>query len=198
MIQALNITYQAKEKTLLRNASLTLDNGKITAILGSNGAGKSTLLKCLSGGLTPTNGSIMLEDKALQTYPLRDLAKKRAVLSQSPEIGFPFTVLEIVLMGRAPHQQNPIKDHEIAIEALQLVDAANLKDRLLPTLSGGEQQRVHLARVLAQLWEQQDCYLFLDEPTSALDIKHQHQVLELLKRARSFTKHGHMPYTPRY
>lgn len=75
MIQALNITYQAKEKTLLRNASLTLDNGKITAILGSNGAGKSTLLKCLSGGLTPTNGSIMLEDKALQTYPLRDLAK---------------------------------------------------------------------------------------------------------------------------
>jgi iron complex transport system ATP-binding protein len=122
-------------------------------------------------------------NKLINQYPLQELATKRAVLSQSSVINFPFTVMEIVLMGRNPYssENNKFKDVEIAQEALKSVDAYQLKDRIYPTLSGGEQQRVQLARVFAQLWEQKNAYMFLDEPTSALDLKHQHQVLTLIR-----------------
>lgn len=182
MIQARNITYKVQGKTILQEISLTLQPAEVTAILGPNGAGKSTLLHCLSGGLKPSFGDIMLDGVRLCSYTKQALAKRRAVLSQSNPISFPFTVLQVVLMGRSPHSiVETREDMGIAEAALREVDACSLKDRSFPTLSGGEQQRVHLARVLAQLWGQEDALLFLDEPTSALDLKHQHHILTYAK-----------------
>jgi iron complex transport system ATP-binding protein len=178
MIQAHNISYQVRGKTILQDVNLILRPGKITALLGANGAGKSTLLHCLSGGLKPSSGEVILDGISLASTTKKALAKRRAVLSQANPVGFPFTALQIVLMGRSPHSTVETReDVEIAGMALHEVDAYDLKDRSFPTLSGGEQQRVHLARVLAQLWGQQDALLFLDEPTSALDLRHQHQLL---------------------
>lgn len=183
MITAEHISYYIRDEAILHDASLHIAPGQVTAILGPNGAGKSTLLKCLTGIIDPNDGAVRLEGKPLGDYPLEALARKRAVLSQSNPINFPFTALEIVLMGRNPYarQTSAVEDETIALEALACVDAEELKDRVFPTLSGGEQQRVQMARILAQLWEQDDAYLFLDEPTSALDLKHQHQLLRLVR-----------------
>jgi len=185
MIVAKNVSYNIGKKNLLNDVSASIELGKVTAILGPNGAGKSTLLKCLTGVLKPASGSVSLDNKGLHDYSLTQLSKKRAVLSQSNPISFPFTALEIVMMGRNPYVNNNYgnEDFATALEVLECVDAIHLKDRVFPTLSGGEQQRIQLARVLAQLWEQQNAYLFLDEPTSALDLKHQHQILSLVNKA---------------
>jgi len=182
MITAENINYKIGDTIILDAVSAQIENGKITAILGPNGAGKSTLLKCLTGSYHPNAGVIKLDDKPLAHYSLDRLSRKRAVLSQSNPINFPFTVFEIVMMGRNPYVKNNSapNDMEVSLAALESVDALHLKERIFPTLSGGEQQRVQLARVLAQLWEQENAYLFLDEPTSALDLKHQHQFLSLV------------------
>ncbi|MDD9842210.1 MAG: heme ABC transporter ATP-binding protein [Alphaproteobacteria bacterium] len=182
MITADNIGYKIRNNIILENVSAQIENGKITAIIGPNGAGKTTLLKCLTGAYHPNAGVIKLDDKPLTHYSLDILSRKRAVLSQSNPINFPFTTLEIVMMGRNPYVKNntAANDMEVALAALESVDALHLKERIFPTLSGGEQQRVQLARVLAQLWEQETAYLFLDEPTSALDLKHQHQFLSLV------------------
>jgi iron complex transport system ATP-binding protein len=198
MIEAKNITVNRGGKTILHGLSARIKKGKITAILGPNGAGKSTLLQCLTGAIRPTHGTITLDGTALQNYSLQELAQKRAVLSQSTSINFPFTALEIVMMGRNPHStrhnthhsthHGAKRDHAIARQALDALDAADLQARSFPTLSGGEQQRVQLARVLAQLWEQEHGYLFLDEPTSALDLKHQHGLLRLLSHLAT-TRH---------
>ena len=180
MIKAKNLSLKLNGKEILRDISTNIENGKITAILGPNGAGKSTLLKCLTGSEKADKGKIELDGVNLQDYSLTDLANKRAVLSQSIPINFPFNVFEIVMMGRNQYM-DVNNNHKIANESLSLVDASNLKDRVFPTLSGGEQQRVQFARVLSQIWQQENAHLFLDEPTSALDLKHQHQIFALLK-----------------
>lgn len=184
MISAEGINYQSGAKVILDDVSLTLPAGQVTAVLGPNGAGKTTLLKCLSGSLTPQSGLITLNGKGLMSYTQHFLSGKRAVLSQSNPISFPFTALEIVLMGRHPHLigEESASDKAIARQALDSMDAWHLRDRLFPTLSGGEQQRVQLARVLTQIWEQDNACLFLDEPTSALDLKHQHNTLQLARK----------------
>ena len=184
MIEAQNVHYRIGGKTLLEDVSLRLVPGKITAIMGPNGAGKTTLLKCLTGALNPEKGRVFLDNQPIGNYSLQALAKKRAVLSQNTPINFPFTALEIVMMGRSPYANTASSknDLEIAQKALSAVDVWDLQNRLFPTLSGGEQQRVQLARVLVQLWEQKNACLFLDEPTSALDLKHQHHILQLAQR----------------
>ncbi|MEX1036382.1 MAG: heme ABC transporter ATP-binding protein [Sneathiella sp.] len=183
MITAENIGYKIGPKQILADVSAAFDKGKVSAILSPNGAGKSTLLKCLTGSLKPDTGSIFMDGKELQHYSLADLSRKRAVLSQANPISFPFTALEIVLMGRNPYEldQSAALNAEIAMAALDMMDAWHLRDRSFPTLSGGEQQRVQFARVASQIWEQEGAYLFLDEPTSALDLKHQHQLLDLVQ-----------------
>ncbi len=184
MIEAENIVYSIGGERILANIYATFQPGQITAILGPNGAGKSTLLKCLTGALTPDTGSVFLDGKYLSDYSLDALSRKRAVLSQSTPVNFPFTAHEIVTMGRNPHSLDKTDawNSEIANDALALVDAWHLRDRSFPTLSGGEQQRVQFARVIAQIWERDEAYLFLDEPTSALDLKHQHHLLDLVQR----------------
>ncbi|MGI9319030.1 MAG: heme ABC transporter ATP-binding protein [bacterium] len=169
---------------LLHSLSAELQGGQLCMVVGPNGAGKTTLLKCLDGEIQPTKGVIEFNDQPLDQWPTKELAKARAVLSQSSSLEFPFTVQDVVLMGRLPHDTSSECDLEIVIEVLDLCDCSHLAQRAFPTLSGGEQQRVQTARVLAQVWREhfaQDRFLLLDEPISALDLSHQHSLLRLLK-----------------
>ena len=182
MIIAEKVSLKVGGKPILDEVSVQIPFAKVTAILGPNGAGKSTLLKCLTGVKRFDSGKITLNGQVIESYSLESLSRLRAVLSQSTPVDFPFTALEIVKMGRNPYsnESSPSQDDEIALKALKIVDALAMKNRIFPTLSGGEQQRVQLARVIAQLWGTERAYLFLDEPTSALDLKHQHQVLKFV------------------
>ncbi len=192
MFEAINISVQIGAKKILRNVSLQLNAGETIALLGTNGAGKSTFLKAMCGDVRISSGEIVLENRASRDWDYHTLARRRAVLSQHLELNFPFTVREVALLGRNPHIRGAEskKDLEIVDEALRLVEAEHLADQTFPTLSGGERQRVHLARVLAQIWEKpRDSarYLFLDEPTASLDLAHQHLTLQT---ARQFAENG--------
>lgn len=182
MIVAEKISVGIGEKKILKEVDATFETGRMTAILGPNGAGKSTFLKCLTGAIRPMQGSIRIDGREISDYSLDELSRRRAVLSQVASISFPFTAREIVAMGRNPYalSDSLARSSEIVDEALRRVDAWHLRDRSFPTLSGGEQQRVQFARVIAQIWEQEGASLLLDEPTSALDLKHQHQMLDLV------------------
>ena len=186
MIKARNLTVEIHSKKLLDDVSLDLQTGEVLAVVGQNGAGKSTLRKILCGDLIPTSGEVSMGGKALGDWTLPERARVRAVLPQDSSLNFPFTVLEVVLMGRAPHVAGveSERDYRIARAALAEVDALALEGRIYPTLSGGERQRVHLARVLAQIWERTENprYLLLDEPTSNLDLTHQHATLKIARR----------------
>ena len=189
MIEARNITVEINSKKLLDDVSIEMKSGEVLAVLGPNGAGKSTLRKVLCGDLIPTSGEVSMNNKPLGDWTLTERAKARAVLPQDSSLNFQFSVLEVVLMGRAPHINGAetAKDYKIARKALAAVDEQKLEERIYPTLSGGERQRVQLARVLAQVWERTETprYLLLDEPTSNLDIAHQHGTLKI---ARHFAK----------
>jgi len=187
MFKAKKITVQIGIKTILDDVSFEINAGEIVALLGANGAGKSTLLKTLCGDVKLKNGEIRLENRLLQGWHYHELARKRAVLSQHSNLNFPFTAREVALLGRNPHIRGSEskKDLQIVAEALRLVEAEHLANQSFPTLSGGEQQRVHLARVLAQIWEKPKNsarYMFLDEPTSSLDLSHQHLTLQIAKQ----------------
>lgn len=172
-------------RAILDNVSCAIRRGRLTAILGPNGAGKSTLLRVLSAELAPDAGEASLDGRPLRTWKAIELARRRAVLPQESLLSFPFRVREVVLLGRMPHSPNgeTARDHDIAREALARVDMAHAGDRTYTTLSGGEKQRVHLARALAQIWEDtgEPRTLLLDEPTSNLDPSHQHATLALAR-----------------
>jgi len=183
MIALHDITVQIGDATLVEGVSATIRPGQLTAIVGPNGAGKTTLLRVASGELTPSAGTVRMDDHALNALPTREQARRRAVLPQQSQLHFAFSVLEVVLMGRTPHLQGgeTRRDWQVAEAALDAVDMADFAGRSFPTLSGGEQQRVHLARALAQIWSPPadgNRYLLLDEPTASLDLAHQHNVLQ--------------------
>ncbi len=189
MLSGLKLTQRYGAHTVLESVSLAVEPGRVTAILGPNGAGKTTLLNCLTGGGQPSEGEVTLDGKALSAYGSRELACRRAVLPQSSSLGFNFTVREVVEMGRLPHieQHERARDSEIVNLAMLQADIQVYAHRHYLTLSGGEKQRVHLARVLAQVWpnekhEGPPRYLFLDEPTNNLDLAHQHRCLALARR----------------
>jgi iron complex transport system ATP-binding protein len=201
MLEARHITYQLGRKQLLTNVSLRARPGEFVAIAGANGAGKSTLLKTLSRELTPTSGQVLLDEKPLSSYTALDLARRRAVLAQQNPLAFPFQVHELVMMGRYPHfSGHPGPNDDAIVAYMQELTAINhLTDRSVLTLSGGEQQRVYLAKVLAQLMTTDDLdehsgtatvsrYLLLDEPTTGLDLYFQHSLLDL---ARHLTTRGY-------
>lgn len=186
MLEAKNISVRIGKAELLTDVTLTVRPGELTALVGPNGAGKSTLLKVISGSITPVEGRVSVDGKALANHDDHSMAKKRAVLSQSATLDFPFSVRQVAMLGRNPHiiGKETLLDERIIKEALFSVEAEHLYDRKFVTLSGGEQQRVQLARVLSQIWDKPDNgsrYLFLDEPTNGLDIAHQHMSLQVAR-----------------
>jgi iron complex transport system ATP-binding protein len=185
MLIADKISYSIKKTEILSDVSLEVQPGEILAIIGPNGAGKSTLLRILSGELKRYSGSILFNDKVLSSFKPVELAIRRAVLSQSISLSLPFTVLEVVMMGRYPYFKNlPSSFDEAIVEkCLWQTGIHHLSTRNYLTLSGGEKQRTHLARVLAQLQGELENgkgkILFLDEPVNGLDLKYQQQVMKI-------------------
>lgn len=183
-----NINFQIGEKRILHDVSWQVESGLITAVVGPNGAGKSTLLKILCGEIKPTSGEVLLDDIRLENWSVLELARLRSVLPQSFDLSFDFSVTEVVSMGRMPHVNRVAKpiDMQICKNALHEVGMQDFSERLYTSLSGGEKQRVQLARVLAQIWPaEMDChprYLFLDEPTSNLDLHQKHAILAITRK----------------
>lgn len=190
MIAAENICLELGNQSILQEIHCRIESGKILGLLGPNGAGKSSLLRILSGTWKPSGGRVTLNGVPLDSLDPRKLAQQRAVLSQSMELNFSFTALEVVLMGRAPHigkgSESP-EDYRIAREALGKVDLHHRSEVPFTNLSGGEQQRVHLARCIAQLSIAEGTppiphkTLFLDEPTSKLDLEHQFALFRIIR-----------------
>ncbi len=181
-VHDLHVSVPGRE--LLRSVEFDLRAGELLVIVGRNGAGKSTLLRQLSGEL-PMRGGIRVFGQRLEEHNLQKLARRRAVLAQQTRLSFGYEVEEVVLLGRIPHQNGQVEtpeDRRIALDCLARVGLSHLVHRNYLTLSGGEQQRVHLARVLAQLeGTEGDRLLILDEPTSSLDLGYQHGVLRLAR-----------------
>ncbi|GAA5316330.1 MAG: heme ABC transporter ATP-binding protein [Candidatus Pelagadaptatus aseana] len=190
MLSVESLCVSVGSKTLLDGVDLALQAGEVLAVVGPNGAGKTTLLKSLTGEVQPQVGQVLFQGRPMAAWSPEERARLLAVLPQSSSLNFPFQVDEVVQLGRLPHDTGIVRDSEIVSLALAEVDIAHLADRVYTTLSGGEKQRVHLARVLAQVWEEQVDYprcLLLDEPTSALDLAHQNSVLAA---ARAMAEQG--------
>ena len=180
------VTYRINDRALVDGVSLGVAAGEVLALVGPNGAGKSTLLKLLSGDLAPHAGEVTLDGRPLTRYGARELALRRALLPQQTILQFAFTARAVVTMGRHPHlgmAGDSPTDAVMVEEALARTETLPLAERVYPSLSGGEQARVSLARVLAQ----EAPVLLLDEPTAALDLRHQQVVLRV---ARELAREG--------
>jgi len=186
MLKIDNLVCRIGNRPIIDRISTVFEPGLLHVIVGPNGSGKSTFLKAFSGELTPESGTIGYDGVFLAHIHKTDLARRRAVMSQLPELHFPLSVEEIVMMGRYPHFafQPSKKDRDICRQAMNHMSIHSLSGRDYLTLSGGERQRVQFARALAQVWEPPEKgsrYLFLDEPVSSLDIHYQHQFLQLAR-----------------
>lgn len=186
-IVAQDLSISIGNKTLLKKVNLTISPNELTVLIGPNGAGKSTLLKACCGDIPKTAGTLAINSIELDQFKPAELAKTRAVMTQSYEMGFSFSVFEVVSMGCFAYegQVSQKEKNTIIHDVMRFMDITSLSDQNFMTLSGGEQQRTQLARVLAQLWfpydQEKARYLFLDEPTSSLDVFHQYHVLSLAK-----------------
>lgn len=192
MLKTENISFSIGKKQILKNISASFVPGEFNMILGPNGSGKSSFLRIFSGEIHKFHGIVLYDDKRINDLKKEELAKKRAVMSQQADLGFPLLVEEVVMMGRYPHFSfSPNKkDVTICNEVIERMNLLSFKERNYLTLSGGEKQRVQFARVLAQIWEEPvegHRYLFLDEPLNSLDISYQHEFLQL---ATELTKHN--------
>ncbi len=186
-LQADHVNWSIDGKPILRDVSLAVESGSITGLIGPNGSGKSTLLRCIYRAQKPDSGTITLDGKDLIRMDSRDSARRIAVVLQEYPSDFQFTVGEIVSMGRNPHKgmfdRDTPADRGIIRDALARVGLAGFSHRNFNTLSGGEKQRVIIARTLAQ----QPNFLVLDEPTNHLDIRYQLETMELVRDLRLTT-----------
>ena len=182
MLQGTDIAVSLSGTPVLKGASFRAAAGQITAIVGPNGSGKTTLLRAMTQDL-PYRGKITLDGTDIAALPGRNLATRRGVLPQASRIAFPFTVLEIVRLGLMA-AANPAPETRVS-DALARVGLSGFEGRFYQELSGGEQQRAQLARVLCQVWEPVGPdgarWLFLDEPVASLDIGHQLEVMDLMQ-----------------
>ncbi|WOF74865.1 heme ABC transporter ATP-binding protein [Parvibaculaceae bacterium PLY_AMNH_Bact1] len=186
-LSARNVNVMLGARQVLTGASMDILPGELVAVLGPNGAGKSTFLNVLSGEQEVLSGDVRIGGEELQYLSPASLACKRALMPQRASLSFPFKVRDVVAMGRDPFRTTvDASSNKIAVDwALEETDIGHLAERVYTQLSGGEQQRVQLARVLAQVWREVDeeaRFLLLDEPTSSLDLAHQHSVLHLAAR----------------
>lgn len=187
MLECRGLSVELGSRPVLQGVDLDLRPGELVAVIGPNGAGKSTLLRCLSGELEPSAGTLHFEGQALSRWPRRELARRRGVLPQGADLGFDFRVLEVVLMGRAPHAdgRGARPPTAIALAALEAVGLADQAEQRYLLLSGGQRQRVQLARVLAQVWPDTTTapsLVLLDEPSASLDIGQLHGVHAAVSR----------------
>ena len=180
-----DICFSYPSHNVLDGVTMEVGEGEILSIVGPNGSGKSTLLKCMARILKPKNGTVFLDGKQADKINSLDLAKMLGYVPQASAEVFQSTVLETVLMGRKPHLKWGVSNNDIDIIArvIQFTGIAELAERHLDQLSGGQKQKVFIARVLAQ---EPEIFLF-DEPTSSLDIRHQ---LEVLETVRQLVKHS--------
>ncbi len=192
LLQVSNLCVIKAGRKLLDHVSLAMKAGEITAIIGPNGAGKTTLLRAISQDMPMASGSIVFAGQPMSAFSAAARARQLAVLSQHNMLGFAFTAAEVVALSRTPHDTGVNIDDDICREAMASLDVSHLAERLYPSLSGGEQQRVQLARVMAQIWRAEGAgarLLLLDEPVSSLDMGHQHQ---LMQAVRAFADTGVM------
>ena len=194
MVELRDVSYRVGDARILTDVSVRFRPGRFNVILGPNGAGKSTLLRLATGLAHPTSGEVRYGERAVATFGAEQLARMRAVLSQHVELAFPLPAGDVVMMGRYPHYGRvpSAHDREIVGQAMEIVGMSHKHEQAYSTLSGGEQQKIQLARVLAQIWPYDERaaadhrYLFLDEPTSSLDVHYQ---LHLLEAARGLLAH---------
>jgi len=184
ILDTLNISLIFRDKSILSNVSIEVSTGEFFVIIGPNGAGKTSLLKIISGLQKAQQGSVHIKGKNISGYTRRSLSKILAIVPQHVEMGFPFTVADTIIMGRTPHLgilgMEGEKDFLIAEEAMEFTEVSHLADRKLFQLSGGELQRVIIARAICQQPE----IILLDEPTTALDPAHQLKIMDLMERFR--------------
>ena len=188
MLAATNLVFRAGRRLLIDRLSASFERGKLHLIIGPNGAGKTTCIRLLARLLRPAEGQVLYDGRDVAHSKDRELAQRRAVLSQAVEVAFSMPVRELVLMGRYPHftARPGAADLEVCEEVMRFFDVTEMADRSYGTLSGGEKQRVQFARVLAQIWRPLDGatrILFLDEPLTFLDIRHQ---IDFMEKVRTF------------
>ena len=181
MLDVRGVSYSYANAPAIRDVSFTLGERQLVALTGPNGSGKSTLLKIAARVLAPHSGNVQFENKAVEQWPAKEYAKRVGYLPQDPEPAFPMRALDVVVSGRAPYlgrfSWEQASDWNEAERALELCDAAHLRDRYLDEMSGGERKRVFLARVLAGTPR----LIILDEPLAALDLSHVQQFSQLLR-----------------
>lgn len=177
-----DLTIRHRQKTLINKISLSFERGKLYGLIGHNGSGKSTLIKALAGENTPSTGQVLIDDEPIMNLSARQLARQVAYLPQKVPDATNFTVSELVMLGRYPHQKwlqaASADDKKVVDEAIERTGIKQFYDRTVSTLSGGERARAWLAMCLAQ----QTDYLLLDEPLAALDIVYQVEVLKLIRQ----------------
>ncbi len=184
VIQTDRLSHSYGSQSVLRKVTFSVKQGDFFIIIGPNGSGKTTLLKVISGLEKRQSGTVNIFGRPGTSYTRKALAKTIALVQQLSSVDFPFTALEVVLMGRSPHlgmlgiEQKA--DVEIALQALEFTGVAHLSDRNLDQLSGGEQQRVFIARAICQEPE----IMLLDEPTASLDLAHQIRVMDLMEKLK--------------
>lgn len=181
-----NLSYRYDKydrEPVISGVHIEVESGQFVGIVGPNGSGKSTILKCIYNGLVPQTGEILLEGKNIHEIKSKEKAKKLSVVGQENSVPFNFTVREIVAMGRTPHKKlfepDTERDNEIVMAAMEQVGISRYAEREYNNLSGGEKQRVLIARALAQDAD----FVILDEPTNHLDISYQLQILQTLKES---------------
>lgn len=180
-IETRNVSFGYESRLVLSNISFSIGSGELVALIGPNGSGKTTLLKILLGFLPPKTGQVSLQGRPLHSYPAKERAKSLGYVSQQPALAFPLTSLELVSLGRYPHASRfnfSSADAAVVESAFKETDSSHLKERYFSTLSGGEKQKILIARALAQSAR----VLLLDEPTLHLDLYYQLQILAALKR----------------
>ncbi len=184
LIECVDLGFAFDDSPVISDVNISVEDKSAVGILGANGAGKSTLLKLLSGILYAKNGYVLLDNTDIKKIEPRERAKIISYVPQLPLYAFPFSVLEVVLLGRAPYvgrfEYEGARDREIALGSMETVGISHLKDRLITELSGGERQLVSLARALAQ----DPRIMILDEPATFLDIKHKTKIIEILRRLK--------------